>query len=149
MESIEGKTICQIGMVVRDLAKSRDVWADLLGCAPPPVIETAEQSRTGVVHRGHPTNARAKLVLFNLGPITLELIQPVGEPSTWSEHLAQHGDSVHHLAFHVDAIAGKKSALEQRHLPLVQSGRFPGGGYAYFETRDKLGCDIELLETDR
>lgn len=148
MQSIDGKTICQIGIVVRDLAKSRAAWADLLGFEVPPVIETADQSHTGAEHRGRPTDARAKLVLFNLGPITLELIQPVGEPSTWSEHLAQHGESVHHLAFHVDAIDGEKSALEQRHLQLVQRRHFPGGGYAYFEGRGELGCDIELLETD-
>ena len=148
MESIDGKTICQIGIAVRDLAKSRAAWADLLGCKEPPVIDTEDRSRTGIEHRGHPTEARAKLVLFNLGPITIELIQPVGEPSTWGEHLAEHGDSVHHLAFHVATIDAKKSALEHRHLPLVQRGRFPGGGYAYFEAREKLGCDIELLETD-
>jgi hypothetical protein len=33
-------------------------------------------------------------------------------------------------------------------MPLVQQGRFPGGGYAYFEAREKLGADIELLEVD-
>ena len=149
MQSIDGKTLCQVGIVVRDLEKSRAVWADLLGCDPPPVIETADLSRTGVRHLGRPTTARAKLVLFNLGPVTLELIQPIGERSAWSEHLARHGDSVHHLAFHVDTIAEKKSALEQRDFPLVQYGRFPGGGYAYFEAREGLGCDIDLLETDR
>ncbi|HUK82392.1 MAG TPA: VOC family protein [Verrucomicrobiae bacterium] len=148
MQSIDGKTICQIGIVVRDLTKSRAAWADLLGCEPPPIIETQDRSRTGVEHRGHPTDARAKLVLFNLGQVTIELIQPVGEPSTWNDHLAEHGESVHHLAFHVDAIESKRSALEQRQFPLVQHGRFPGGGYAYFEARKKLGCDVELLETD-
>ena len=148
MESIEGKAICQIGIVVHDLAKSRTAWADLLGCEPPPIIETEERTRTGVEHRGRPTQARARLVLFNLGPITIELIQPVGEPSTWSEHLVDHGEGVHHLAFHVDAIAKRRPVLEERHIPLVQQGRFPGGAYAYFEARKTLGTDIELLETD-
>ena len=148
MQSINGESICQIGIVVGDLAKSRAAWADLLGCELPPIIETQDRSRTGVEHRGCPTDGRAKLVLFNLGPITLELIQPVGEPSTWSEHLTRHGESVHHLAFGVDAIDAKRSALEERLFPLVQRGRFPGGGYAYFEAREKLGCDLELLEID-
>lgn len=148
MQSVDGKTICQIGIVVRDLAKSRAAWADLLGCEPPPIIETEDRSRTGIEHRGRPTDARARLVLFDLGKITIELIQPVGEPSTWSEHLTRHGESVHHLAFHVDEIDAKRPALEERRLPLVQRGRFPGGGYEYFEAREKLGCDVELLETD-
>jgi methylmalonyl-CoA/ethylmalonyl-CoA epimerase len=148
MQTIDGKTICQIGIVVRDLTKSRAAWADLLGCEPPPIIETQDRSRTRVEHRGHPTDARARLVLFNLGQVTIELIEPVGQPSTWNDHLAEHGESVHHLAFHVDAIESKRSALEQRHFPLAQRGRFPGGGYAYFESRANLGCDVELLETD-
>jgi catechol 2,3-dioxygenase-like lactoylglutathione lyase family enzyme len=148
MQSIDGRTICQIGIVVRDLTKSRAAWADLLGCEVPPIIETQDRTRTGVEHRGHPTDARAKLVLFNLGQVTIELIQPVGEPSTWNDHLAAHGESAHHLAFLVDAIESKRSALEERHFPLVQHGRFPGGGYAYFEAREMLGCDVELLETD-
>jgi methylmalonyl-CoA/ethylmalonyl-CoA epimerase len=148
MESVEGKTLCQIGIVVRDLEKSRAAWADLLGCDPPRIIETADRARTGIEHRGQPTDARARLVLFDLGPITIELIQPIGEPSTWSEHLARHGESVHHLAFHVDSIEKRQNALEDRQLPLVQHGRFPGGGYAYFQAREKLGTDIELLEND-
>jgi methylmalonyl-CoA/ethylmalonyl-CoA epimerase len=148
MQSIDGKTVCQIGIVVRDLAKSRVAWADLLGCEPPQVIETEDRSRTGIEYRGRPTGARAKLVLFNLGQVTIELIQPVGEPSLWNDQLTQHGESVHHIAFHVDSIDAKRTALEERRLPLVQHGRFPGGGYAYFEAREKLGCDIELLETD-
>ena len=148
MQSIDGKTVCQIGIVVRDLAKSCAAWADLLGCDPPRVIETEDRSRTGVEYRGRPTDAHAKLVLFNLGQVTIELIQPVGEPSLWNDQIAQHGESVHHIAFHVDSIDAKRSALEERHLPLAQRGRFPGGGYAYFEAREKLGCDIELLETD-
>ena len=149
MASINGKTLCQIGIVVRDLEKSRDAWADLFGCTRPPIIETEDQPRTGIEHRGHPTTARAKLVLFDLGQVTLELIQPVGGPSAWSEHLNRQGEGVHHLAFHVDTIAGKKSTLEERRLPLIQHGRFPGGGYAYFDARQHLGCDIELLETGR
>ena len=148
MESIEGKTICQIGIVVRDLVRSRAAWADLLGRELPPVIETEDQSRTGIEHRDRPTDARARLALFSLGEITIELIEPIGEPSTWSEHLADHGESVHHLAFRVEAIARRRSILEERHIPLVQQGRFPGGGYAYFEAREKLGVDIELLEVD-
>ena len=148
MGTIDGKTICQIGIVVRDLVHSRTAWAEFLGCEPPPIIETADHSTTGVEYRGRPTNARARLVLFHLGPITLELIEPEGEPSAWSEHLVRQGEGVHHLAFGVDAIADKTQVFEQRRWPLVQQGRFPGGGYAYFETRDTLGCDVELLERD-
>lgn len=61
MESTAGNTICQIGIVVRDLFPSRQAWADLLGCAPPPVIETADPSSTAARYRGRPTDARRQL----------------------------------------------------------------------------------------
>jgi methylmalonyl-CoA/ethylmalonyl-CoA epimerase len=36
--------------------------------------------------------------------VQIELIEPIGEPSTWKEHLDQNRQTVHHLAFIVPDI---------------------------------------------
>ncbi len=46
-----------------------------------------------------------------LGQVTVELIEPLGGPSTWQEHLDAHGASVHHIAFEVQ---GMKDTLAYR-----------------------------------
>ena len=38
-------------------------------------------------YRGKPSDAKAKLTFFQLENITIELIEPVGENSTWKEFL--------------------------------------------------------------
>jgi len=47
-----------------------------------------------------------------LGSLSLELIEPVGGPSTWREFLDTRGEGVHHIAFHVpDTEAEAKLAV--------------------------------------
>jgi hypothetical protein len=43
-----------------------------------------------MMFRGSPSQGRAKLAFFNLNNIVLEIIEPIGGPSTWSEFLEKH-----------------------------------------------------------
>jgi hypothetical protein len=44
-----------------------------------------------MMFRGSPSQGRAKLAFFNLNNIVLEIIEPIGGLSTWSEFLEKHG----------------------------------------------------------
>jgi methylmalonyl-CoA/ethylmalonyl-CoA epimerase len=76
-------TVTQIGLVVPNLEEAVEAWSRLLGVAPSRVTTTdpVEQAHTEYQHQ--PTPARAKLAFFPLGQVTLELIEPLGKPSTW------------------------------------------------------------------
>lgn len=142
-------TIKQVGIIVRDIEARAKAWADVLGVEVPPITITdpVEQARTE--YNGAPTPARAKLAFFHLGQVDLELIEPIGEPSTWKDQLDQHGESLHHIAFHIQGMGEKLAYLDAKGLPLVQRGEYTGGRYAYVDSAPQLGAILELLENDR
>lgn len=141
-------TVVQVGIVVHDIEAKARAWSEILGLPMPEIIitDTAEKAQTE--YHGQPTTARARLAFFHMGQVDIELIEPVGEPSTWRDHLDQHGESLHHLAFRNKGMSEKVAYLEAHDIPLVQRGEYTGGRYAYVDGSAQLGAILELLEND-
>src|SRR5512136_564700 len=141
--------VTQVGIVVKDIEATARAWSQLLGLPMPEikVTEPVEQAQTE--YRGERTPARARLAFLPLGQVTIELIEPLGGPSTWKEHLDAHGESVHHIAFEVRGMKDTLAYLAANDVPLLQKGEYKGGRYAYVDSADKLGVALELLENDR
>jgi catechol 2,3-dioxygenase-like lactoylglutathione lyase family enzyme len=142
-------TITQVGLIVRDIEARARAWADVLGLPVPEVIVTDSVEVARTEYQGAPTPARAKLAFFHLGQVDLELIEPIDEPSTWKDQLDQHGDSLHHIAFHIQGMPQQLAYLSAKGIPLVQRGEYTGGRYAYVDGGPRLGAILELLESDR
>jgi methylmalonyl-CoA/ethylmalonyl-CoA epimerase len=140
--------VMQIGIVVQNIDDAVQAWSQLLGVDSPPIILTDTVDMAHTRYQGQTTSAQARLAFFNLGQVALELIQPVGEPSTWNDQLAAHGPSIHHLAFEIKGMDEKIAGLAKHGLQLVQRGDYVGGRYAYVEGQSQLGAVIELLEND-
>ncbi|HNB53948.1 MAG TPA: VOC family protein [Anaerolineales bacterium] len=141
-------TPTQIGLVVPDIEAAVHAWATILGVPAPNIIITDTVDLAHTEYQGGSTPARAKLAFFPMGQITLELIQPLGEPSTWNDQLVQHGPSLHHIAFEIKGMAARTAELAEHGLKLVQRGDYTGGRYAYLDGQEKFGAVIELLEND-
>ena len=140
-------TITQVGIIVRDIEAKARAWAEVLGLPVPEITITDAYERARTEYNGKPSTARAKMAFFHLGQVDLELIEPVGKPSTWQDQL-EHGDSLHHIAFEIQGMSEKVAYLEAKGLPLVQRGEYPGGRYAYINGNAQLGAILELLEND-
>ena len=138
--------VCQVGIIVRDVNKASKAWAEILGVPVPQWRMTGPADESHIQYRGQPTEARAKLAFFNLGQVQLELIEPVGAPSTWAEFLEKHGQGIHHIAFRLKGMDEALARLEAHHVPLVQRGDYKGGRYAYVDGVPELGAILELLE---
>jgi hypothetical protein len=141
-------TVTQIGLVVPNIEEAVEAWSRLLGVAPPNIITTDPVEQAHTEYRQQPTPARAKLAFFPLGQVTLELIEPLGEPSTWQDHLSASGPGLHHIAFQIKGMAERLTILAEQGLPLVQRGDWDGGRYAYLDGQQKFGTVVELLEND-
>jgi catechol 2,3-dioxygenase-like lactoylglutathione lyase family enzyme len=141
-------TVTQIGIIVRNLDEAAQAWARLLGVPPPETVTTEPLELTQAQYQGQPTPALAKLAFFPLGQVTLELIEPIGAPSTWQDQLTAHGQSLHHIAFEVKGMAERLAVLAEHGLPLVQRGEYTGGRYAYVDGQQQYGTIVELLEND-
>jgi len=141
-------TVTQIGIIVRNLEETAQAWSRLLGVPIPKIIVTEPLELTHADYQGQPTPALAKLAFFQLGPVTLELIEPIGEPSTWQDQLVSHGQSLHHIAFEIKGMAERLAVLAELGLPVLQHGDYRGGRYAYLDGQEKYGAIVELLEND-
>jgi catechol 2,3-dioxygenase-like lactoylglutathione lyase family enzyme len=146
-EKLGSAVICQIAIVVRDIEKTARAYADLFGVEVPKWNLTATVDQTHAQYRGEPTEGRAKLAFFRLGETALELIEPVGGPSTWQEHLETRGEGVHHIAFRIKGMDEQVAFMEGKGMPLVQKGDFKKGCYAYLDSAPRLGVMLELLES--
>lgn len=137
----------QVAIIVRDIEHAAKKYAELFGLPAPAIIETAGFDQARTQYRGRPTEGRAKLAFFDMGSLKLELIQPLGGPSTWQEFLDQHGEGIHHIAFEVKGMDDVLVRLESHGIPTVQRGDYKGGRYAYVDGQPAgLGAVIELLE---
>jgi methylmalonyl-CoA/ethylmalonyl-CoA epimerase len=147
-ETLGTITVTQVGIIVQDIEVKARAWAEVLGLPVPEIMITDTYERAQTEYKGQPSNARAKLAFFHLGQVDLELIEPVGEPSTWQDQLEEYGDSLHHIAFEIKGMSDTVAYLEAKGLPLVQRGEYPGGRYAYVNGSAQLGAILELLEND-
>jgi methylmalonyl-CoA/ethylmalonyl-CoA epimerase len=138
--------ITQIGLVVKDIDKSIDAYCDLLSLPRPTPVITDEFESAQTQYAGKPSFARAKLAFFNMGQVQIELIEPIGEPSTWKDCLDQKGEGFHHIAFVIKDTDSVVQYFASKDVPLVQQGKYPGGMYSYLDATQKLGLFVELLE---
>ncbi len=146
--SLGENKVMQIGLVVENIEEAVQAWSQMLGLDPPAINMTDTVDFAHTKYQDQPTSAQAKLAFFELGQVSLELIQPLGEPSTWNDQLIAHGSSLHHIAFEIKGMEEHIQGLIRHGMKLVQRGDYHGGRYAYVDGHNQFGAVIELLEND-
>lgn len=146
---IPEKRMLHIGIVVRDIEKSRARWMKFLGLEKTPdVVIAAGDAKNPTQYRGHPSTAQAKLVFMTLDNLQVELIEPMGDtPSHWREFLERKGEGVHHIAFEVKGMG--EAYLEnyaKEGFATAQHGGWATGEYGYIDSAEALGVTVELIE---
>jgi methylmalonyl-CoA/ethylmalonyl-CoA epimerase len=146
---LPNKKMVQVAVIVRDAEETAKRWADLLGVEVPKAVVSEPAATAKTVYRGRATEARVKMVFFELENLSLELLEPVGGPSVWREVLDEKGECVHHVAFGVKGMDEHILNIEKKGMALTQIGLWTegsGGCYAYFDSEEELGVILELLE---
>ena len=140
-----------IGIIVRDLDKTIEYYKYLGIEGPFEPVKNVVRTERRVL--GQPVDVDAiknKTVLVKVGPIHLELIQPVeGDPSLslWRKFLESKGEGINHLAFLVDDFEGELAKLKEKGFKVLYETRFQdGGGAAYFDTGDIGGVLLEIVQ---
>jgi len=143
--------LIQVAIVTKDIEASAARWAAVLGQPVPEARTTRPGREVEVLFRGQPSDARVKLAFLRAGSLTVELLEPVGGPSAWTEGLDTLGERVHHVGFAVKDVDASVSALERMGYPVVQRGRYDSedGTYVYVDSTAGLGVMLELLHSDK
>jgi len=148
---LEHVNFSQVGFVVHDIEKTKQVYAALFGVPVPPTVTGGEFEITGCSVNGCPApDAKCKMAFFDLRPgVQLELIEPNDAPSVWRDILNEKGEGIHHIAFNVDNTDAVVKALKEEYGAVVEQHGLYGdasGQYTYLNTEETLKCRIELLE---
>ena len=141
--------VVQVGILVNDIEKTGTAYAEFLGIKRPDWFWTGTREEAQTEYLGKPSEARAKLMFFPVGgQLTIELIEPDNNPSTWRDDLNKKGEGVHHIALNINGMKETVARLGAEGCPLLQKGEYQGGRYAYIDTNAQLKTLIELLEND-
>lgn len=145
------KQIVQIGAVVRDLDKSIEILSEVFGIGPFSRIDDwppPERPDYALYYYGEPAEFTARMAFVDLGPVELELIQPLEGKSIWSDYLEKHGAGIHHIRFNTSDHQAVIEYLAQHNIGVSQmgSGLRPGTFWVNFDTAESVGFTIEIMK---
>jgi methylmalonyl-CoA/ethylmalonyl-CoA epimerase len=142
--------VVQIALVVKDLDATVRAWHDRFGVGPwhfytygPPLVKR-------MTRHGEPCEYRMRIALANVGPMRIELIEPLEGDTVYEEFAREHGYGVHHLGVLVDDMEEAFARARAAGFVITQDGAGFGpdgdGHYAYIDSEPLLGTTIELIQ---
>jgi 4-hydroxyphenylpyruvate dioxygenase-like putative hemolysin len=137
--------VFQFGIVVRDM-DAAIAYYESLGIGP-----FKERQGVGATERtvhGRPADdMRLRVSTASMGPVQIELMQPVAGQSIPAEYLERHGEGINHLAFTTADCQAVVRAMRARGFDVITSGKIPGGGeFVYFDTDKTGGVVFEVVQ---
>jgi methylmalonyl-CoA/ethylmalonyl-CoA epimerase len=137
-----------VGAIVADVDKAAAEYQSLgMGLFEPLITERLRWVRGKLVE-----DYKIKIKIANLGPIKLELIEPVsGKESVHKEFLENTGGGIHHLAYAVDDIDEAEREMINLGYELIFKSRSKdgGGGGCYFKSDRPDAIIFEFVSRPR
>ncbi|PHQ56738.1 MAG: methylmalonyl-CoA epimerase [Lutibacter sp.] len=112
------KKIEHIGIAVKDLEKSNELFTRLLGKSHYKIEEVG--------------NEGVRTSFFDIGTNKIELLEGINENSPISKFIAKKGEGIHHIAFAVDDILSEVKRLKKE-------------GFIVLNETPKKGADQKLV----
>ena len=142
----------QCALVVEDLDEAVRRWAELLGIGPWTGYRLEPPRLKEMLYHGQEVEFSLRHALAWKGEMQFELVQPLDGPSIFADHLANHGEGLHHVGKYVSDHAGAVGDALRAGFEPLQSARGFGaegdGAFAYFQAPG-VPMIIELIEAPR
>jgi hypothetical protein len=144
------KGVAQLGFVVKNLDAAVESWWKLFGIGPWHFYTYGKPLVRSMSYHGKPAEYRMRLALSWIGPLRIELIEPMQGDTVYSDFIRDHGYGVHHLGILTDNMEDALRAARAAGMPMTMDGAGFGlegdGHYAYLDTEEALSTTIELIE---
>jgi hypothetical protein len=144
---VKTSELFQVGIAVANLEHSMKTYSSMLGVASWKVF-TVDSSIAKMTYKGKPSQHSFKVGLAMLGPLMLELLQPLEGDGVYQDHLNKHGEGIHHLGHvRVDDLDQAIRTMEAAGFPCLEIGRPLDARahlWAYIDTSSALGYALEL-----
>ena len=129
------KNIEHIGIAVKDMDVSKDLFSKLLNVAP---YKSEEVASEGV-----------ETVFFKTGETKVELLAATNENSPIAKFLEKKGEGIHHIAFEVADIDAEINRLESEGFKLINDKPKNGADnkrIAFLHPKSTNGVLIEICQ---
>ena len=144
------KGIAQVAILVEDLDEAVENYWKLFGIGDWHFYTYGKPLVKTMTYQGQPSEYKMRVALSYLGPMRIELIQPLEGDTVYADFIQEHGYGVHHFGVLVEDMEEAIAEAEAAGLTMTQDGagfgRDGDGHYAYLDTEEKIGVTIELIE---
>lgn len=149
-QHLQKKNYMQICIVVADIEKAAEKWAELLGIEKPEVLPKRLEGGEHYTYHGQVVSCDLKVCNIEMDGWVLELHQPCGGPSSFQDYLDKHGNGVHHIGFRVgDERDAMVEELKAEGIDAERTvGINPGRTWTIVDLEDILGVNINLKKID-
>ena len=137
----------QVAVIVRDLDAAMRRYHDEYGVGPWAIYEFNPETIDDMIVDDEPAEYAMRLAVAFIGRLQFELIEPLDDRSIYAQHLAEHGEGLHHVALGVDDYAQAERTLRSKGHHILMGGNHQGVRYAYFSTQEALGFPVELFSS--
>jgi methylmalonyl-CoA/ethylmalonyl-CoA epimerase len=142
--------IAQVAILVPDLMAAIKHYYEDFGIGPWDIYTYQKPLVSQMTYHGKPADYAMRIGLSYIGPMRVELIQPLRGESVYADHIAEHGYGLHHFGLLVDNMETALKEAEAAGYEMTMDGSGFGldgdGHYAYLDTEDRLGVTYELIE---
>ncbi len=129
------KRLTHIGIAVKSLENSSDLFSKLFGMEEGYTEEVAEQ--------------KVKAAFFKIGEGGIELIEPTSPDSAIAKFIEKRGEGIHHLSFEVDDIEAEIERLKREGFQMIdEKPRIGADGYriAFLNPKSTNGVLVEISQ---
>ena len=129
------KKIEHLGIAVKDLEKSNELFAKLLGTAHYKIEEVASEG--------------VKTSFFQVGETKIELLEATKPESSIAKFIEKKGEGIHHMAYDVEDIEAEIDRLEKEGFQIINESPKDGADnkrIVFLHPKTTNGVLVELCE---
>ena len=138
------KGVFQVGLVVRDCMTMLKKYYHDYGIGPWVIHEMTPEKMKVMEVRGKPVEYAMRLAVAFIGPVMIELIEPLDDKSIYNEFLNEHGEGPHHILFETEDYDKSVEFFKEKGHGILQAGNYKGAKFAYFDTIEDLGMISQI-----
>jgi methylmalonyl-CoA/ethylmalonyl-CoA epimerase len=139
-------TLWHVGISVKNMEQAVNYYKSLGGKtddAPGHVLDSANFKEFKTYGKTDAPPWKIKIKMVNLGPLMLELTEPIEGGNYNETFMDKHGEGPNHVAYQVDDLEKEVKELEDKGVPAMYHAK---GTYAYLDARKIGGLVIELFQ---
>ena len=142
---LDPSNLFQIGIVVKSIDQTVKFWSEVFGIGP---FEIREVNYPDATFYGERAGYRGKRAFAKLGPVVVELIEPIEGKTIHELFLREKGEGLNHIAFEVKNLKRCIENAEKAGLKVIQGMmREDGSGFAYLDSERIGGVIFELAQS--